>query len=343
MRQLTNNQIILGINGGHGKASARLFRIGDDACVPFEFDYSLNIHAVDEHETESRLDDFLSRIALDISLTPDELKSQLASVVIAFPGAGLTHDQRHCRRLVEKALPNVEVTIVDDTWAGLYSHTVSPLGMCAFAGAGASVSIATGKFSTEKAFKIDGWGPVIGDFGSAFHLVTKYFRGLNRRRDQDIECPLFPLIQSFCENRIPIPSIDEVQPWFDEFVTQPEWRANFAALAEPILNIADSRPSGATSNARNAARKLVVCTAKSMYHSIDLAIRRYPQKMPIILQGGVFRNSRLYSKTVRRLVWKKHRRKATLATRRPVDGALLLAAEPFGLQDQIVQMLDKQP
>jgi N-acetylglucosamine kinase-like BadF-type ATPase len=342
MTQLNLGDYLLGINGGHQRASALLYVHGERLIRTAHLDNSLNIHAVGVEATKSRLADFLTHILSENGISRNTFKSRLKRLVVAFPGAALEYDHKLAKKTVDTALlRNAEIEIVDDTWAGLFSHTLERRGICAFAGAGASVSIANGSFVRSKEHKIDGWGPLIGDFGSGFDLVTRYFRGLGRIRDTNLKSALFALIQQHCKTTIPIKHIDQVQPWFDVFVKQhsSEWRAHFSELAIPILRAADHLLP-ASDDAKEEARVLVIETAKLMYQSIGLAIERFNddfkrQPIPIVLQGGIFRNSKTYATFIKSKIKRLYGNDSILATRKPVHGALLLAAEPYGLHRDI--------
>lgn len=350
---LSEGDYLLGISSGHKRASALLYTHSTQPDLYYStFASSLNIHAIRPGASRSRLADFLRQILFERGISAKELKARLRSCVISYPGAGSEVDQKTCLDASSvNCLDGVPKEIVDDTWAGLYAHTEKRSGICAFAGAGASVAIASGSFIPCDKYKIDGWGPLIGDFGSGFDLVTRYFRRLGRLRDHGESSPLFSSIKEHCANTIPIESLDKVQPWFELFGVQygTEWRAHFSELAIPILAADDSVTAGVGSHSQEAqqeAHGLVIEVAKSMYESIELAIERCKAefnrgRLQIVLQGGLFRNSKSYTSWIKRKIKRLHSHDAIVATRRPVVGAILLAAERFEPKDDLRNLCDR--
>jgi N-acetylglucosamine kinase-like BadF-type ATPase len=213
-------------------------------------------------------------------------------------------------------------TIVDDTWAGTIAGTLSGFGICAFAGTGASVYVGSGAFPIDRSRKFDGWGPILGDFGSGFQLVVDLFRMIARRADEGVVLPIF---SELLERHPEIGDLADLQQWFDGlFIVYPyEWRTRFAEVAAIVTQAADRTPPDPD------AQLLVMRAAKEMATTITTAIRdagREATNLPVICQGGMFEHSRLYRVTVAKAVRVLYPNPIRLAPFRTVIGASLIAA-----------------
>lgn len=330
---LADGQWLLAINGGHHRASARAYRGGTDSVIELpKHDECINLHSLKDEDAQTRLDSYLRTIADRLGYDDAEsMSKQIAHAVFAFPGAGMAKEQEDAELVIRgRFLPHGSLRVVDDTWAGLFAEALSPHGICAFAGAGASVCFANTRFVADKSHKIDGWGPIIGDFGSGFHLVTKFFRRLGRKLGTQTEFPLFSVVDAFCRQHVsiePIDGPDAVQQWFDGLLKQNpvEWRSLFSELATPIVEVVEN-PTQYRDLAVKEARLLLASCAMSMARSIKIALGRMPQTdttFPVVLQGGMFRHSAFYRQEVIRLLGLEEGRVIS-AIRPPVDGALFL-------------------
>jgi N-acetylglucosamine kinase-like BadF-type ATPase len=131
--------------------------------------------------------------------------------------------------------------------------------------------------------------------------------------------------------------LERVQRWYDNFVEyhKSDWRAKFSTLARPILMLADSDRN---SPEAEIAREIVSKTASGLAESIEIAASRLGQQsstMPLILQGGVCRNSRYYREQIIERSAGLFA-KTLIADLGPAAGALMLAS------DGIVDVLDLQ-
>jgi N-acetylglucosamine kinase-like BadF-type ATPase len=284
----------------------------------------LNMHTVPHLKLASRLSALLENLADRISLRPAQLKAETAKLVMAVPGAEVDYGQH----LAEASLflndwtDRSKFFIADDTWAGLIGGALRRRGICAFAGTGAAVYVGLGEFTTNKRQKIDGWGHILGDFGSGYQLALKMFRFLGRCLDRDSQSSLFDEILSE-DSRISDP--DNIQHWFSQLYTlyTEDWVIRFARMAAVVTRAAN-RPE----NPDEDARGFVVESAEEMVESIMLAVRRFmpeSQELPIVFQGGMFEHNDLYRRTVAARLKEIHPSPVGMGSFRPVVGAALMA------------------
>jgi N-acetylglucosamine kinase-like BadF-type ATPase len=315
-----NGKTVIGVSGGHTESSVCLFSEEPSRAVCATGD-SLNLHTFPYQTVVNRLDILLDKLADRAGQSLEDIQARVDEFVLALPGAAYDEDQELARLCLHRSTwtPVRKCRIVDDTWAGLVGGTLQTKGICAFAGTGASIYVGFGEWKA-KPNKIDGWGPVLGDFGSGFQLVVDFFRRLGRRYDEGKIMPLFEELGS----RMEISDIDEVQRWFDaRYIVYPnDWRIRFANLAFIVTEAADRTP-----NPDLDAVDLVRESAMQMVESIKIATQRFPDsvKLPLVFQGGMFEYSSLYRNTVEQEVGQFMKGPIGMAKYRPVVGAFLMA------------------
>jgi N-acetylglucosamine kinase-like BadF-type ATPase len=339
---------VLGINGGHLRSSAIVLCMETQTIVAHANGSALNPHSIEHKDLRYRTGELIASVACELDLSVETFTSRINNAVVSLPGAGLRAEQDEFTQVMKETLKTNNAQVIDDTWAGLYSEIGAPKGICAFAGCGASVCIALGEFAPRKEFKIDGWGPVIGDFGSGFQLVTRFFRNLGRDLDNTRGSAFFDSIRASCLQLQPqiwpeLDDLERVQRWFDRFVAwnKNEWRVQFARLAEPILKLADNE---ADDDASRSARTLVSSVAMELAASIRIAAARCTDPpadtLPLVLQGGILRNSKCYQQTIIAEVGMLFS-EIIPARHPPVIGSLLLAANGQLSQKQLTGLLMK--
>jgi N-acetylglucosamine kinase-like BadF-type ATPase len=303
-------------------------------CGPI-YGRAINLHRVPKPEFIRRLDATLLGLAVSLGLRGlFQFRQQVSRIVVALPGAGRQSDfELACDFVRSSGWDSELFQILDDTWAGLYEMTLSEKGICAFAGTGASVCVSAKSFTPGDVQKVDGWGPVIGDYGSGFQLVVDFFRLYRRRLDKGEHCALFERILA---EHAEITGSDNVQMWVDLLFQydREDWSAQFAKLGRTISAAAELSPLQDPD-----ARDLVVKTARDMAYSINIAVDRFgAEALPLVLQGGLFLTSELYRETVCRNI-QSHRGNILLGHLGPVFGALLYG---MGLNSEFIQFAKNQ-
>jgi N-acetylglucosamine kinase-like BadF-type ATPase len=251
------------------------------------------------------------------------LQKQCERMCLALPGAATDTDQK----LAEAALTRAgwganNVSILDDTWAGLIAGLSSCRGICAFAGTGASVFVGHGSFDLDRIQKLDGWGAFLGDRGSGFQLVMKVFRQIARTFDLGQTIPLANAL--FVADKVEITSLVQLQEWFDQRVrdSPTDWNIEIGRLAELIVRRAED-----DQNPDELARSLVCGVAQQMADTICIAVKRFDSNcLPIVLQGGMFEHSLVYRKTVEEKLRETIPNTIKMAKGRPLYGSLLMCA-----------------
>ncbi len=324
----------IGISGSHHESSvvvggARKILF----CFPGE---SLNLHTYPMEVVATRLGELFQKVIQRLKLAGiTELHAATRRLCIALPGASSDQDYELAKKcLQESGWPqSSEVRIVDDTWAGLVAGAFATRGICTVAGTGASVYVGLGDFGRNKNQKLDGWGPVLGDFGSGFQLVVDFFRFLGRELDRNVVPPLFDRILAYEPK---IQNINNVQQWFDSrhIVYPHDWKIRFAQIASVITSAAEGP------NADPTAVRLIEQAAAQIAETISIGLTRYKKEaaqLPIVLQGGMFEHSNLFRNTVIESIKSRFSNTIKMSQYRPVLGSLLLA-----MAENIHQLPDKR-
>jgi N-acetylglucosamine kinase-like BadF-type ATPase len=159
--------LFIGISGGHQASTTIAIR--DGTVVGCATGEGLNLHTVQPLKLASRLGALLENLADRVGIKPMALRDETAKLVLALPGAEISYGQElagTCLLLIEWR-DRSKFFIADDTWAGLIGG-LQRRGICAFAGTGAAVYVGQGEFVEDPNRKIDGWGHILGDYGSGY-------------------------------------------------------------------------------------------------------------------------------------------------------------------------------
>jgi N-acetylglucosamine kinase-like BadF-type ATPase len=319
--------VYLGISGGHHESVAYYY---DAVSGHLSHRYTgppINPHNPPYDRATINLETLLEPVWSHLKVRSlKALRERCSAIALALPGVGTDGDQKSFRHFLDGIgwKVNPRLALIDDTWAGLFAETLTASGVCAFAGSGASVFVGLGEFVADKKYKIDGWGPVIGDFGSGFRLMQSFFLRMNRFQDlnPEVEPPLFTQLRQ--NPKFNMPRLVDIQRWFDIQLEQGiEWKITFASLAEAITLSAASADECSI-----LAKELVGESAREMAESIRIALMRFPAEtamLPIVFQGGMFQNSEFYRNIVLNEIGREAAERALLAKLEPCYGALLFA------------------
>lgn len=332
---ITPSDFVLAISGGHTQSTALLIKDGSEVLGVVSSE-RINLHT--DHEATAR-NNFLGLIrALEGATQVQGIVERCSRVGLACAGAAFEDDQKRIAQMIAEpfktALHGKQIMFADDTWAGLLAGTFNLKGTCAFAGTGASVFFGDGRYPKGWDGKIDGWGPIIGDFGSGFQLAVNFFRQLGRteEREQTIPALFGELIEFINRNagimrpfKSKLESFDDTQQWFDRLVDREPraWRIALASTAAVVTIAADRKDPDPM------AVKLVTEAADDMADSVAFALKSYQAavRLPVVMQGGMFEHSSLYRNIVRRRVKELTQTNSALMARyKPIIGAAL-----FGL------------
>lgn len=318
----SSRRLVLALSGGHSNSSAALVE-RDGTCVGVvRRRLSLSPHVFpDPRDLGAQI-----RVLIDELFESSNIAEEvLNAVTLSMPGAARSTESDLVRRSIVESgclVDPDQVVVVDDTMAGLLAGLV-PLhetsGICAFAGTGASVIVGDA-LNAGTAEKLDGWGPLLGDHGSAFRIALMALQSACRSRDRRRQATEK---LEFFSARVPeCGGADGVQAWFDGLCearrseTLPAWYVRVADLAHCICEAADQGVGWLAA--------LVRRSAQDMSKTIKIARGRWRGKKDpaLVLQGGLFAGCKTYLDEVHRLVCRQSFASIQLARYRPIVGAI---------------------
>lgn len=313
------DELFLAVHGGNTNSIALASTANE--IVAMSMGGSINLHYYSGNAVSERVTDLIDSVARSTGFNePSEFIRRCSHVALSSPGLTTLSDKSETLAVIRNTgLDRATYTTIDDTWAGLVGGGLTKHAICAFAGSNTAVYVGTGEFVAGRPFKLDGWGPVVGDYGSAYDLATQTMRVLTREMDAGNRSPLFEDILKVHPELV---RIESLQNWFDDLQNMhgKAWRTQFARIGFAIVEAAN-RP-----NADPKAVELVRAAAVDLAGTIKLALAS-PERgtLPIICQGSMFKHSKLYFDTVRSTIAADHPNRIALAAYGPVVGALLLS------------------
>jgi N-acetylglucosamine kinase-like BadF-type ATPase len=190
-------------------------------------------------------------------------------------------------------------------------------------------------FPVGKPWKLDGFGPILGDWGSGFRLATRYFEEYGRHYDRFAKPELIPLFRDLLEMRPDIEGVDGVVKWFAKLRQEhtEDWYVPFADLAAMVTNAGerDKPDLFAVGLVRQSARELAKTIQVGLTRAERTLRNRKNSKMtvdslPIVCVGEMFLHSKVYCEEVRKAVAETYpNNKVFVAKFTPVVGAALMA------------------
>lgn len=150
-------------------------------------------------------------------------------------------------------------------------------GPCAVAIAGTG-SMAAGRAGDGKpVITKGGWGYLLGDEGSGFHIAWQAVRAALRGYDRS--GPVTALTQAACTHFC----VDTPEELLDCFYDPPKERHEIAAFAQAVLRSKD-----------RVAQEIVSRSAADFAQTVRALLRHLPQDAPLGLWGGMFQHSAAY-------------------------------------------------
>lgn len=215
--------------------------------------------------------------------------------------------------------------IIDDTACVLLAALGSVDGICAFAGSGAAVL--SGPELREAGYipgplkrlgKYDGYGPLIGDYGSGFRFASEcisaafrmsesceivFEQGSDRNATQALE--LLQWLADFDSE------LTDIASWTRDLLSnRTSFMTKVSRMAKPLIAKVEDAIKGQTLESQIRGKPgcaLAIVTesleraAIQMANTVKLALNRQPDdvQVPIICHGGIFFNSSYYFKCFR--------------------------------------------
>jgi N-acetylglucosamine kinase-like BadF-type ATPase len=242
----------------------------------------------------------------------------LAAVCLGMAGVDRDDDARIIRGVMRRLGFRSNALIVNDALIALVAGAGSSPGLVIVSGTG---SIAYGVNQHGVAARAGGWGPTLGDEGSGYWIGRRALAAVMR----DVDCrgprtDLTPLVLRHFD--LPKPEL-----LVAEIYHQPQGRRAIAALGS-VVDVARAAGDPVAIDIMTQAADELALAAASVISRLDMRGAAFP----ILLSGGMLRESEWLSSEVRRRMAEVAPRTIVrLLTEEPATGAVRLAiAEAHG-------------
>lgn len=327
-------ELTLAFSGGHTRSN--LIAIVDNQIVGSAWSEGMNDHVmVDDghyyyqngyfYSKFSKLVAMLATSIRERGLLIQKIETHLdvlkhtRRLFVAMPGVSTALDYRRVADNFSRLwnLEELDLLIVDDTWANLIAGSMCNRGISVIAGTGASVYIGIDDFHLGKTYKLDGFGSLLGDWGSGFRLAVRLLEESTRFTDREsivsdskkgfvlegelLECARRIMPASLLGDHEEIHSIEDLQNWFDELLrcNDRDWRPRLAHFASVATIDADG------ANPHQLSVDLVKEAAAQLAETVSFSFKRLnqmsnlpgdlvPESIPIVCKGGQFENSKRF-------------------------------------------------
>ncbi len=245
----------------------------------------------------------LFHICAQIGISFLDFVNNVTKICVAMAGVYLPQDEIVLRGIIQnigfKKL--FSLVICENMYADLIS-SLHNVGVAVRAGTGSCVFVRMPNI--DEPIRVDGWGNSLGDDGSGYDLGRKCLRALLKAEDGR-KPPSKLLLDKVLNHVGLIPgknnASDLVQWYYDVYKTV-RWRANISDLSIPLFAAAEENDP--------LAYMLVIKGADDLFDSfctaMKLAKKRIegsnPERMDVILVGGLFDSGGLYLRRFESLV-----------------------------------------
>lgn len=266
--QVENKRRWIGIDGGGTKT---LCVIGDERgnILSKSVGTSSNIHTTPYRKVKTNITVLIDKVINDSQST----FQQIESIQLCLAGADRDNDKLIIQDLFEDTIYKEKILIKTDAEAALASGTWGESGFILIAGTGSIVyGVST---STGKTIRYGGWGYLLGDEGSGFHMgkmaLKSVLKSYDRRGPKTKLTNL--LLKHFNIQQVP----ELVKIYFDENLVQ-----NIAQLSKYVMEAAMQEDLVAMSILDDSIHELVKLVEAAIQYLLEM------DEKVLVLHGGLF-------------------------------------------------------
>lgn len=166
---------VIGIDGGATKTRCAAFD-REMGLLAEVYGKSSNLTSLSREEVQRNLTDLLDLFFAESGLAPE----QCACVCLGSAGAGRESARRELEGILRGLLPHSRVLVTDDAISALTGGTGGGPGILLISGTG---SICLGRGAGGEICRAGGWGHVMGDEGSGYHIACQMLQAIVRAQD----------------------------------------------------------------------------------------------------------------------------------------------------------------
>lgn len=241
------------------------------------------------------------------------------ALCLSMAGADLPADVAQWQQAARALLPAGVIEVYNDAEGALVGGIGRPYGVVLIAGTG---SIAFGINARGASYRVNGWGHVYGDEGSAYWIGLQALRAVLRAHDG--RGPATHLSQAVCAQR----QAARVEALIEQLFLTDFGVAETAALAPVVAATAQAGDAPARGILQHAGEELGLSAS-----AVIRALGMQGEAFEIALVGGVFHAGELLLRSLRQALAQVAPAAACIAPRHdPATGAALLALQALTTQ-----------
>ena len=265
-----SQKFLIGIDGGGTKTTAV---IGDENghLLAVVKGSSGNLTAISLEQLYTLITDLIEQLVKKANV---EI-ADIAMIFAAMAGAARSEEQQSIYKAFQQSPVLEKMNIQSDTHAALAAGTWGKEGTIIIAGTGAILF----GYKHEKSFRIGGWGYLLGDEGSGYHLGKLAIRSILHAQDNQQELrPFQQAILSHFDVQSPNQLITKIYTSLNPVTA-------ISSTSKLVLAAFEEDPT---------ARSIVKDVQEELLKLIESAYARIDYTKPIVLHGGLFSNHLFY-------------------------------------------------
>lgn len=249
------------------------------------------------------------------------LSSKEKALIVCIGAAGSGNPEG--KRMMQEVLGDIHISqrnvIVHDGVISLMGATAGGPGIVIIAGTG---SVCYGMNSLGRYARSTGWGPILGDEGSAYDIARKGM--VLALRSHDTREEPTALVQKFVSHL----GLSSIEDLVTKVYVESMERHEIAALAPLVLD--------AAKEGDKAASQLILCAGQELGIAVVAVARQLgvlDREIEVATMGGIFENfgSFIIGPFQEEVLESMPKAKFIRPRLRPVEGAVILAAKELGL------------
>ncbi len=248
--------------------------------------------------------------ALDVA----DLRGRPEAVYAGLAGVGLLSPRRAVDRAVKNATRAKRVFVNSDGYVALYGSFLGGPGMILVSGTG---SVAMGFDEKGRLARVGGWGHILGDEGSAFHLGLEGIRAVVRACDGSLP------MTSLTKRALSFFRIRHVEELVKAFYIEDVRKDRLAKFSKDVVDAAiqgDEVATGIVNSEIMALKSTVTVLRKKLSLS----------NPKLVLCGGVFEGSQWFTSRFAEALGNEV--EVVVPQYGPVAGAFMLALDLCGIE-----------
>lgn len=266
----------IGIDGGGTKTTAV---IGDENghLLAVAKGSSGNLTAISIEQLYTLINNLIDQLLIQTGVT----LSDVETVFAAMAGADRQAEQQKIYDAFKQSPVLEKLRVQSDIHAALAAGTWGREGTLLIAGTGAIIF----GYEQQKTFRVGGWGYLLGDEGSGYHLGKLAIRSVLKAHDNKMPLKLF-------QEKI-LSHFNVLSP--DQLITKVYGSTNSVAAISSVGRIVlDAFEEDLI------AKSIVSTVQEALLELIESAYSRIDRTKPVVLHGGLFSNKPFYERfTVR--------------------------------------------